>query len=63
MSPSLWASLFELTASIHIKMANAQVSCASIGAVIVSTAQDVALADVKKGVAMFKRVKVPVRLQ
>lgn len=29
------------------------------GAVIVSTAQDVALADVKKGVAMFNRVKVP----
>jgi Mrp family chromosome partitioning ATPase len=30
------------------------------GAIIVSTAQDVALADVKKGVAMFQKVKVPV---
>ncbi|KIM28222.1 hypothetical protein M408DRAFT_31525, partial [Serendipita vermifera MAFF 305830] len=29
------------------------------GAIIVSTAQDVALADVKKGVAMFQKVKVP----
>jgi NUBPL iron-transfer P-loop NTPase len=31
-----------------------------LGAIIVSTAQDVALADVKKGVAMFQKVKVPV---
>lgn len=30
------------------------------GAVIVSTAQDVALADVKKGVAMFQRINVPI---
>ncbi|KAG8821719.1 hypothetical protein FRC17_009749 [Serendipita sp. 399] len=30
------------------------------GAVIVSTAQDVALADVKKGVAMFQKIKVPI---
>lgn len=30
------------------------------GAVIVSTPQDVALADVRKGVAMFKKISVPV---
>lgn len=30
------------------------------GVVIVSTAQDVALADVKKGVSMFKSINVPV---
>ena len=32
-----------------------------IGAVIVSTPQDVALADVRKGIAMFRKVSVPVR--
>ncbi|TCD66877.1 hypothetical protein EIP91_000775 [Steccherinum ochraceum] len=30
------------------------------GAVIVSTPQDVALADVRKGVAMFKKISVPI---
>ena len=30
------------------------------GAVIVSTPQDVALSDVRKGVAMLKKVSVPV---
>jgi ATP-binding protein involved in chromosome partitioning len=33
-----------------------------IGAVIVSTPQDVALVDARKGVAMFKKVDIPVRL-
>jgi ATP-binding protein involved in chromosome partitioning len=31
------------------------------GAVIVSTPQDVALVDARKGVAMFKKVDIPVR--
>jgi ATP-binding protein involved in chromosome partitioning len=31
------------------------------GAVIVSTPQDVALADVKKGISMLRKVSVPVR--
>lgn len=30
------------------------------GAVIVSTPQDVALIDVRKGVSMFKKISVPV---
>lgn len=33
-----------------------------IGAVIVSTPQDVALVDARKGVAMFKKVDIPVCL-
>ncbi len=33
------------------------------GAVIVSTPQDVALIDAIKGIQMFHRVKVPVRLR
>jgi len=33
------------------------------GAVIVSTPQDVALVDARKGVAMFKKVDIPVRDQ
>jgi len=32
-----------------------------VGAIIVSTPQDVALADVQKGIAMFRKVSVPVR--
>ena len=32
------------------------------GAVIVSTPQDVALSDVRKGIAMLKKVSVPVRI-
>lgn len=32
-----------------------------IGAIIVSTPQDIALKDAVKGVAMFKKVEVPVR--
>jgi hypothetical protein len=32
------------------------------GSVIVSTPQDVALSDVRKGIAMLKKVSVPVRL-
>jgi len=31
------------------------------GAVIVSTPQDVALADARRGITMFKNVNVPVR--
>lgn len=31
------------------------------GAIIVSTPQDVALSDVRKGIAMLKKVSVPVR--
>jgi Mrp family chromosome partitioning ATPase len=30
------------------------------GAVIVSTPQDVALADVRRGIAMFRKISVPV---
>ena len=30
------------------------------GAIIVSTPQDVALADVQKGIAMFRKISVPV---
>lgn len=33
-----------------------------VGAVIVSTPQDVALSDVRKGITMFRKVNVPVRL-
>ena len=33
----------------------------SIGAVIVSTPQDVALTDVRRGISMFRKVSVPVR--
>lgn len=33
------------------------------GSVIVSTPQDVALIDARKGVAMFNKVNIPVRLQ
>lgn len=32
-----------------------------LGAVVISTPQDVALVDVKKGIAMFRKVSVPVR--
>jgi Mrp family chromosome partitioning ATPase len=32
-----------------------------IGAVIVSTPQDVALIDARKGVGMFRKVNIPVR--
>ena len=32
----------------------------TLGAVIVSTPQDVALIDARKGVAMFKKVNIPV---
>jgi Mrp family chromosome partitioning ATPase len=32
-----------------------------VGSVIVSTPQDVALSDVRKGIAMLKKVSVPVR--
>jgi hypothetical protein len=32
------------------------------GAVIVSTPQDVALSDVRKGIAMLRKVSVPVRI-
>jgi len=32
-----------------------------VGAIIVSTPQDVALADVQKGIAMFRKISVPVR--
>jgi ATP-binding protein involved in chromosome partitioning len=39
-----------------------QILIGDSGAIIVSTAQDVALADVKKGVAMFQKVKVPVSI-
>ena len=31
-----------------------------VGAVIVSTPQDISLADVRKGVAMFRKVSIPV---
>jgi ATP-binding protein involved in chromosome partitioning len=33
------------------------------GAVIVSTPQDVALSDVRKGIAMLRKVSVPVRIE
>ena len=33
-----------------------------VGAVIVSTPQDIALADVRKGITMFKKIDVPVRV-
>lgn len=32
-----------------------------VGAVIVSTPQDVALVDARKGVGMFNKVSIPVR--
>ena len=32
-----------------------------VGAVIVSTPQDVALSDVRKGISMFRKISVPVR--
>lgn len=32
----------------------------SAGAIIVSTPQDVALTDVRKGISMFRKVSVPV---
>ena len=34
----------------------------SLGAVIVSTPQDIALADAVKGINMFRKVNVPVRI-
>lgn len=34
----------------------------ALGAVIVSTPQDVALSDVRKGIAMLRKVSVPVTL-
>lgn len=33
-----------------------------IGAVIVSTPQDVSMSDVRKGIAMFRKVSIPVCL-
>lgn len=33
-----------------------------IGAVVVSTPQDVAIIDTRKGIAMFKKIGIPVRL-
>lgn len=37
-------------------------TCSSVGALIVSTPQDVALIDARRGVAMFSKVEVPVWL-
>jgi ATP-binding protein involved in chromosome partitioning len=51
---------------IHEKTGDTQLSIsqqiALSGAVIVSTPQDVALADAKKGIAMFQKVHVPVNI-
>jgi ATP-binding protein involved in chromosome partitioning len=38
-----------------------EVELIRLGAVIVSTPQDVALVDARKGVAMFNKVSIPVR--
>lgn len=35
--------------------------CDATGAIIVSTPQDVALADVRRGISMFRKISVPVR--
>lgn len=47
---------------VHFCLTGIQGLNFSVGAVIVSTPQDVALADVRKGVSMFRKISVPVRL-
>ena len=46
---------------MHVLIVYPPIDVFLVGAVIVSTPQDVALSDVRKGISMFRKVSVPVR--
>ena len=60
MSHSRWGSLLTLTVWVFLS-GNAFVTyVAHTGTVIVSTPQDVSLADVRKGIIAFQKLSIPV---
>ena len=54
---SRWALFAKLTGDVQLTMAQ---SAPLAGAIIVSTPQDLALIDARRGIAMFDKVKIPV---